>query len=174
MKLFRCILILSFFLFYNCKKNGNEREIINKADTKIKSGKIQTSGNKSDTIILDFNLTMEWAVRKDSIVLIKNEDSISIRGIVKQKIEGLDKDFLITYLKPRNYSSKKDLSNLELLIKKYSDKKNKGDAYLLKAYKNNDTLILYSDNLTDKNNFIQEYFKIMRKIYPDSKVYNEL
>lgn len=170
----KSILALIIFVFACCKEDKRDRENIISRQPEIKSEHSQSKKQINDTIILDLNLTMEWAVRKDSLILIRNNDSINIKGIVRQKIDGVDKNFKIIRLTPKNNFTKEYASALESLINKYKGKTKSGDVYLLKMYKKNDTLILYSDNLAEKNNFIQEYFKIMRKIYPDSKEYNEL
>tara|TARA_B100001063_G_C16679966_1_gene511169 strand:- start:310 stop:840 length:531 start_codon:yes stop_codon:yes gene_type:complete len=171
MKVNKGILALLIFVFVCCKEDKRDRENINNRQSELKSEYSQPKKQLNDTIILDLNLTMEWAVRKDSLILIKNKDSITINGLVKQKIEGVDKNYKISHLKPKNYYPEEDSTALESLINKYKKKTKNGDVYLLKRYKKNDTLILFSDNLKEKNDFIQEYFKIMRKIYPDSKLY---
>ncbi len=117
--------------------------------------------NKAVTYI--FNLTMEWAIRVDELKVSKN----TITGSIKHKAEGIDDDFTIVDLEKKEYLE----DRLTDLIKSnvHRTEKKERAYWLLRVIKPNDTIMLYSYNLSDRSRFIREYFKVMKSMYPDNE-----
>ena len=105
---------------------------------------------------------MEWAIRTDELRI----ENGTIEGIVFEKIEGLDTVFTKTILEKMPYQFQV-LDSLLDTNKHRTEVKNHAQ-YLLRKIYNGDTLTLYSYNLADRSQFIQEYFGIMKLLYPQS------
>lgn len=162
MDIIRYTLLIFIVLICGCKQSSHNQK--NQTQSVEVNKDHQTM--KNDTIKYDFNLTMEWAIREDKLVVTDN----TIQGKVKQKIIGLDSVFKKSDLQKSKFKD----NVLDVFIEEnlYRTKKKEGALRILNVYKNDQITTLYSYNLSDRGKFIQEYFKIMKSIYPKSKVFN--
>lgn len=115
-----------------------------------------------DTVKYNFNLTMEWAIRTDELRITNG----NIEGVISEKIEGIDSAFTKTTLEKRPFQAQV----LDTLLQNNKHRVEVKDHahYLLRKINNGDTLTLYSYNLADRGRFIQEYFTVMKSLYPQS------
>jgi len=171
-------LFIFFILLSNCKKVEKKSEPKN-LTLQIKLNSLKENDlknliiNEGDSINLNFNLTIEWNIREEKILLTKENNKIFIQGYIKEKTEGLDNDFDKNKLRKLEYITKNDSLNLKELIKENMgrlDRKGNGQL-LFKIYNKKDTLNFYSYNLADKSKFVKKYFKIMKKTYTSSEFY---
>jgi hypothetical protein len=169
-------LFIFFLLFYNCKKL--EKKSTAKSSTlKVKTNDLKNLiVNEGDSIILNFDLTMEWLIREEKILLTKENNKVFIQGYIKEKTQGLDNYFKKKKLYKIEYIVKDDSLNLKELIKENRSRLNKkgNDQPFFKIYNQKDTLIFYSSNLADKSKFIKKYFTIMANTYTSTKFYEKL
>lgn len=160
MRIAKYMFVMVFLLFLNCKQTVKQEKIETEVAQENNSENKQVQ--KDGIVKYDFNLTMEWALRADKLIITKD----SIYGNVKQKVEGVDNEFTTTELEKKIYL----IGSLEGLTKSnlHRTKKKENALTLLNVIEENDTITFYSYNLADKSKFIREYFAVMKSIYPQS------
>lgn len=180
MKFLKPFLIL--IVLFGCKepygKRILEKSIIpSQAQPKSISELVQgipSNLREGETLVLDFNLTMEDYVRNDMFHFTKSGQNVSVKAVITYGVEEIEDGIQRLNIPSLTYSLDpgNELS-IETLIKKNLFRKDKKprSIYVLKAYSTRDTLLLYSYNLADKGAFLKDYFDTASQIFPNKNAF---
>ncbi len=129
---------------------------------------------EKDTIEVLANLTMEWWVRMEKMIITKSNDSIFIQATVKE-----DTTFELRYQMRVNEFSKVKMKTADRTFENYflsklertDSGKGKNYNWFYKIINQTDTLIFYTYGLGDKGGLVGEHFQFMQEFYPDEEEY---
>ena len=170
-------LIVLLLLIIGCKEPVAKQEKTSKPSSIDISRLVLEFSNslkEGDTIVFDFNLTMEHYVRNDILSFTNSKGNILVGSKIIHGVEELDDGLETEIIQPKSYlTNQQDSISIESLIRKnfYRTERKRYNQYLLKAYSKKDTFYLYSYNLADRSSFIQHYFEVTSKIFPNEKAY---
>ena len=167
------------FTLISCKNKEQSKIPVSTDNQSLSIKQIIDNFNKGlkdgDTLILDFNLAMEQYIRVDTVFVEKKQKKVLIKSIINEKVEEVDNNFSTQKPSTTEYNlNNKDSLSLEHFLNKnlYRTDKKEAFVYTLKIHFKNDSLTFYSYNLSDKAQFIKQYFNTMNAIYPNTKIFS--
>ncbi|RZT00240.1 hypothetical protein [Aquimarina brevivitae] len=125
---------------------------------------------ENDTIKIFAVLNMEWWVRRDELIVTKRNNEIRLQTIIKEDTTFQMKNEMRTNVLPEiTISNSNHTFEQHFLNKIERTKDKKLRQYIYKIISPNDTLIFYTDGLSDKGGEVREYYKFMNQYYPAEK-----
>jgi len=175
------IIIILFCMLISCQNSSKEKKeflIRNQHGTfnlKDDLSNFSEKMNDKDTLIMKFNLSMEWSFRTEKMIFIKDKSKTYLKVIARKKIMGLDSVSNRLKLPLIEYIYSQDSLSIESLITKNIYRTIKKEEFTTKelvkiSYKKS-FINLYTYGLGDKGAFLKDYFKTMKYIYPNEKDY---
>tara|TARA_B100000929_G_C15434065_1_gene395711 strand:+ start:438 stop:1016 length:579 start_codon:yes stop_codon:yes gene_type:complete len=170
------LLIIFSFLIISCKQDKTidqkSSDIKNYSDLNLKNSLSNFTGymTDKDTIIIYVDLSMEWWIRRDEIILTKTNNKIQLQATIKE-----DTTFEMKYQMRTNKLPVKVLKNEnnsfeQYFVDKFERTQNEySGRYIYKITAPNDTLIFYTNGLGDKGAEIKDYYKHMIQYYPNEE-----
>ena len=177
--------IIAALLFSSCKNINNQNSIDesemalkpfeSEINLRVDLENFTAKLTEKDTIKILANLSMEFWIRRDELVFTKNNNQIQLNIKVEEDTTWqLEYQMRTTNLPTKileNYSfelEKHFVNNLKLT------KSNGNDHWFYKIINQKDTLTFYTDNLGKMGLLNEEYFRIMRRIYPNEKIFRPI
>ena len=158
------------FLFANCKTDKKSEPY--KSDLKLTENlsDFTSKMTEKDTIKILVELNMEWWIRRDQLIITKRNDEIRLQATIKE-----DTTFQMKYEMRTNALPERTIANTNNSFEKHFANKIERTEdktirqYIYKIIAPNDTLIFYTDGLSDKGGEVREYYEFMNKYYPNER-----
>ncbi|WP_298311114.1 hypothetical protein [uncultured Aquimarina sp.] len=131
--------------------------------------------NTRDTIKIIVNLSMEWWIRRDELVVTKNDKTARIHTIVKEDTT-YEMKFQMRTVKMEKIDIKNFDNKFEAHFAKRTERtKLKGENnWIYKIINQKDTLTFYTKGLGDKGSEVVEYFDFMDNYYPGNEEFQPI
>lgn len=164
------ILILASVLLTNCKSEKKTDNYISELNLSENISDFTSRMTEKDTVRITANLTMEYWVRIDELILTKKNNKLTLQTTVKE-----DTTYKRKYQMRKNTLSELNIDNLDnefeqhFLAKIGRTKNNPNGSWIYRIVNQNDTLKFNTVGLGDKGGCVREYFEFMNNYYPNEK-----
>jgi hypothetical protein len=159
------------------QENKNSQTYVSDIDLREDLDVLTSKMTEKDTIKVMANLTMEYWVRMDRLVITKSKDSIILQATIEEdttferKFEMLVRELPPVGIKTKdrhfeNYFFSK-LERTDSLKEKYNN-------WFYKIINQTDTLTFYTYGLGDRGGLVGEHFHFMQEYYPDKEEYKPI
>lgn len=129
----------------------------------------------NDTIKIFVDLSMEWWVRIDELILTRDNHKIQLQTIIKE-----DTTFERKYQMRANKLEEITIKNKNNEFERYfTERVNRltredKNEWIYQIISKNDTLTFYTNGLDDKGGQVSEYLKFMRNYHPEQEEFKIL
>ena len=165
-----CLIILISILLFNCKSEKKDKNYISELNLSKNITNFTSKMTEKDTVRITVNLTMEYWVRIDELILTKKNNELVLQTTVKKdttyELKYQMQKNILPKLNIENYNNEFEQHFLNNLERTEIDS-NRGWIYRIINQK--DTLKFNTAGLGDKGRCVKEYFDFMDNYYPNEK-----
>jgi hypothetical protein len=164
------LIILASVLLTNCKSKKKTENYISELNLSENISNFTSQMTEKDTVRITANLTMEYWVRIDELILTKNKNNLILQTTVKE-----DTTYERKYQMRKNTLTELNIENLNNEFEQHFQgkikrtKSNSNENWIYRIINQKDTLKFYTAGLGDKGGCVREYFEFMTNYYPDEK-----
>lgn len=180
----KVINLFYFVLFFNFLQScGNQPQDQEKSKSYVSDIEISedldvltSEMTENDTIKILANLTMEWWVRLDELIISKKNESVFIQATIKE-----DTTMELKYEMRVNELPKVKIKTTDKyfenhFVSKLERVNSPQDPYayaiwIYKIINQSDTLVFNTHGLGDRGGLIDDYFQFMQEFYPNQEEY---
>jgi len=164
------LIFLVSVLLTNCKSEKKTDEYISELNLTENISDFTSRMTEKDTIRIIANLTMEYWVRIDELVLTKKNNQLILKTTVKE-----DTTYELKYQMRKNTLAELNIENpnnefeQHFLTNFRRTKIDSNGGWIYKIINQKDTLKFQTVGLGDKGGCVKEYFEFMDNYYPNEK-----
>ena len=169
------LILWASVLLTNCKSEKKTENYISELNLAKNISDFTSRMTEKDTVRITANLTMEYWVRVDELILTKRNNELTLKTTVKE-----DTTFERKFQMRENTLAKLDIKNPNNEFEKHflnNFRRTKIDSngdWIYKIIYKNDTLKFRTVGLGDKGGCVREYFEFMTNYYPSEKKFKSI
>ncbi|WP_452218917.1 hypothetical protein [Lacinutrix undariae] len=162
-------------LLTNCKSEKKAESFISELNLNENISDFTSRMTEKDTVKITVNLTMEYWVRIDELILTKKNNELILKTTVKE-----DTTFERKYQMRKNILAELNLKNTENEFEKHflanfrRTKINSIENWIYRIISQKDTLKFHTIGLGDKGGCVKEYYEFMSNYYPNEKEFKPI
>ncbi|MCD8455250.1 hypothetical protein G1K75_12425 [Tenacibaculum finnmarkense] len=169
------LIILFSVLLTNCKSEKKAESYISELNLTENIADFTSRMTEKDTVRITANLTMEYWVRIDELILTKKNNELVLQTTVKE-----DTTYELKYQMRKNTLAELNIENsnnefeqhFQTNFKRTEIDSNRGWIYRIINQK--DTLKFHTVGLGDKGGCVRKYFEFMDNYYPNEKEFKPI
>jgi hypothetical protein len=172
---FSLIVLASIFLL-NCKSEKKAENYISEINLPENISDFTSRMTEKDTVHITANLTMEYWVRIDELILTKKNNELILQTTIKE-----DTTFERKFQMRKNTLAELNLKNSNNEFEQHfltNFRRTKidpnGDNWIYRIINQNDTLKFYTVGLGDKGGCVRKYYEFMDNYYPNEKEFKPI
>jgi hypothetical protein len=164
------LIILVSVLLTNCKSEKKIENYISELNLSENISNFTSQMTEKDTVRITANLTMEYWVRIDELILTKKNNKLILQTTIKE-----DTTYERKYQIRKHTLAELNIENLNnefeqhFLGKINRTTRNSNENWIYRIINQKDTLKFHTVGLGDKGGCVREYFEFMTNYYPNEK-----
>tara|TARA_R110001592_G_scaffold106801_9_gene299404 strand:+ start:1184 stop:1750 length:567 start_codon:yes stop_codon:yes gene_type:complete len=175
LKLKFSLIILASVLLTNCKSERKTENYISELNLAENISDFTSRMTEKDTVRITANLTMEYWVRIDELILTKKNNALILQTTIKE-----DTTYELKYQMRKNTLAKLEIKNPNnefehhFLTNFRRTKIDSNGDWIYRIINQKDTLKFHTVGLGDKGGCVRKYFEFMSKYYPNEKEFKPI
>ena len=172
---FSLIILASIFLL-NCKSEKKTENYVSEINLPENILDFTSRMTEKDTVRITANLTMEYWVRIDELILTKKNNELILQTTIKE-----DTTFERKFQMRKNTLAELNLKNTENEFERHfltnfrrTKIDSNGDNWIYRIINQKDTLKFHTVGLGDKGGCVREYFEFMNSYFPNEKEFKPI
>ncbi|WP_282149337.1 hypothetical protein, partial [Algibacter lectus] len=175
LKLKFSLIILASVLLTNCKSEKKTENYISELNLAENISDFTSRMTEKDTVRITANLTMEYWVRIDELILTKKNNDLILQTTIKE-----DTTYELKYQMRKNTLAELNFENPNYEFEHHfltNFRRTKIDStgdWIYRIINQKDTLKFHTVGLGDKGGCVRKYFEFMSKYYPNEKEFKPI